>query len=88
MFVDDIPSPPSCLYGSFIYSTEPLVRVKGISFKHTDQPVVEIITYRDIPEAGENVGSLIMFGPEPLFSDNIAEYAGQPIALLVIPCFN
>ncbi|GMN46984.1 hypothetical protein TIFTF001_016161 [Ficus carica] len=85
VYVDDIPSPYACLYGAFIYSTEPFARVKSIKFETKEQPegVFEVITFRDIPEAGENVGSKHIFGTEPLFGDDITQCAGQRLALVV-----
>ena len=90
VFVDDIPSPYNCLYGAFIYSTEPLARVKSIKFKTEEKPegVFDVISFRDIPEAGENVGSKTIFGTEPLFGDEITQCAGQRLAFVVTPCFH
>lgn len=90
VYVDDMPSPMNCLYGSFIYSTEPFARIKNIAFKSKERPdgVVEVITFRDIPEIGANVGSKTIFGVESLFADEVTQCAGQRIALVVIPCLN
>ncbi|POO01417.1 Aldehyde oxidase/xanthine dehydrogenase [Trema orientale] len=85
VYVDDIPSPLNCLYGAFIYSTKPFARVKSIKFKSKQQPngVVDLITFKDIPKAGENVGSKTIFGTEPLFADDLTECAGQRLAIVV-----
>ncbi|KAM6576710.1 hypothetical protein CsatB_028547 [Cannabis sativa] len=85
VYVDDIPSPPNCLYGAFIYTTEPFARVKNITFKPDQQPrgVVDVISVKDIPEGGENIGSANMFGTEPLFADDLTECAGQRLAFVV-----
>ncbi|KAF5727550.1 abscisic-aldehyde oxidase-like [Tripterygium wilfordii] len=85
VYVDDIPSPPNCLYGAFIYSTKPLARVKGVEFKSKSIPngVIGLISFKDIPEAGENIGSQFFFGIEPLFADEITRCAGQTIAIVV-----
>ncbi|XP_019239887.1 PREDICTED: indole-3-acetaldehyde oxidase-like [Nicotiana attenuata] len=85
VYVDDIPSPPNCLYGAFIYSTRPLAGVKGIHFGSNSLPdgVSCIITFKDIPSRGANVGSKTIFGPEPLFADDLARYAGDRIAFVV-----
>ncbi|KAK4380360.1 hypothetical protein RND71_002222 [Anisodus tanguticus] len=85
VYVDDIPSPPNCLYGAFIYSTRPLAGVKGIDFGSNSLPdgVIAIITFKDIPSGGANVGSKTIFGPEPLFADDLARYAGDRIAFVV-----
>ncbi|GMN46982.1 hypothetical protein TIFTF001_016159 [Ficus carica] len=85
VFVDDIPSPYNCLYGAFIYSTEPFARVKSIKFKTEGKPegVFDVISFRDIPEAGENMGSKTIFGTEPLFGDEITQCAGQRLAFVV-----
>ncbi|XP_022898972.1 indole-3-acetaldehyde oxidase-like [Olea europaea var. sylvestris] len=85
VYVDDIPSPPNCLHGAFIYSTKPLARVKGISFKSNSLPdgVTDVISSKDIPKGGENVGCTAMFGSESLFVDDLATCAGDLIALVV-----
>ncbi|XP_019052094.1 PREDICTED: indole-3-acetaldehyde oxidase-like isoform X2 [Nelumbo nucifera] len=85
VYVDDITSPKDCLYGSFIYSTRALARVKDIKLKSTPVPygIVGIISYKDIPEGGENIGTRTIFNSEPLFADDITQYAGQPLALVV-----
>ncbi|KAI9196909.1 hypothetical protein LWI28_028030 [Acer negundo] len=81
VFVDDIPSPANCLYGAFIYSTKPLARIKGIEFNSKSLPsgVTALLSYKDIPECGENIGSKFMFGPEPLFADELTRCAELPI---------
>ncbi|KAK3205524.1 hypothetical protein Dsin_019570 [Dipteronia sinensis] len=85
VFVDDIPSPVNCLYGSFIYSTKPLAWIKGIEFNSKSLPsgVTALLSYKDIPECGENIGSKFMFGTEPLFADELTRCAGQLVALVV-----
>lgn len=82
--MDDMPSPKDCLYGAFIYSTKPLARVKGIKLQPNSPSygLISIISFRDIP--GENVGSMTIFGPEPLFADEVTQCAGQRIAFVVI----
>ncbi|KAH0777231.1 hypothetical protein KY290_008642 [Solanum tuberosum] len=85
VYVDDIPSPPNCLHGSFIYSTKPLAGVNGIqldSNRLTDG-VTTVITFKDIPSGGENIGVLTNFGTEPLFADDLTRYAGDRIAVVV-----
>ncbi|XP_022731818.1 indole-3-acetaldehyde oxidase-like [Durio zibethinus] len=83
VYVDDIPSPTNCLHGAFIYSTEPLARVKGIKFNPGWSPdgVAALITVKDIP--GENVGLATIFGNEPLYADEVAQCAGDRIAFVV-----
>ncbi|OMO91072.1 Aldehyde oxidase/xanthine dehydrogenase, a/b hammerhead [Corchorus capsularis] len=83
VYVDDIPSPSNCLHGAFIYSTEPLARVKGIKFKYGSLPngVTGIISVKDIP--GKNVGSVTGLGEEPLYADEVAQCAGDRIAFVV-----
>ncbi|KAL5763621.1 hypothetical protein ACOSP7_015973 [Xanthoceras sorbifolium] len=85
VFVDDIPSPANCLYGAFIYSTKPLARIKGIEFNSKSLPsgVTALVSYKDIPEGGENIGSKTIFGSEPLFADELTQCAGQPVAFVV-----
>ncbi|KAL5575105.1 hypothetical protein UlMin_016804 [Ulmus minor] len=85
IYVDDIPSPTNCLHGAFIYSTKPLARVNSISLEPKQQQdgVVGVISSRDIPEAGENLGSRSAFGGELLFANDLTDSAGQRIALVV-----
>ncbi|KAL7113650.1 hypothetical protein ACP275_04G073200 [Erythranthe tilingii] len=85
VYVDDIPSPPDCLHGAFIYSTKPLARVKGVSFESHPKPVEisALISVKDIPKDGKNVGSMAMFGSEPLFADGLAEFPGHLLAFVV-----
>lgn len=84
VFVDDIPAPSNCLYGAFIYSTEPLARVKGIKFKSESPPagVTTLFSVKDIP--GKNIGSATIFGDEPLYADELVQCAGDRIAFVVI----
>lgn len=86
IFVDDIPSPTNCLHGAFIYSRRPLARVKGLNLSHDPQPegVTAVISTKDIPVGGHNVGARTIFGDELLFADKLTECIGQPIAFVVI----
>ena len=87
MYVDDIPAPKDCLYGAFIYSTHPHAHVKAINFKPSlaSQKVITVITAKDIPSGGQNVGySYPMLGEEALFADPVAEFAGQKIGVVVM----
>ncbi|XP_017982888.1 PREDICTED: indole-3-acetaldehyde oxidase [Theobroma cacao] len=83
VFVDDIPSPSNCLYGAFIYSTEPLARVRSVKFKSGSPPVgvTALISVKDIP--GKNVGCTSIFGLEPLYADEHTQCAGERIAFVV-----
>ncbi|KAF8049853.1 hypothetical protein N665_2109s0003 [Sinapis alba] len=85
VFVDDIPTLPDCLHGAFIYSTEPLAKIKSISFSENVTPtgVFAVLTFKDIPHQGQNIGSKTVFGPGPLFADELTRCAGQRIALVV-----
>ncbi|GAB4859896.1 aryl-alcohol oxidase 3 [Ancistrocladus abbreviatus] len=84
VFVDDIPSPTNCLHGAFIYSTKPLARVNDIRLKSESLPdgVMAIISFKDIPKGGENIGANLM-STEPLFADDLTRCAGDRIALVV-----
>nr|QPD79368.1 aldehyde oxidase 2 [Impatiens walleriana] len=82
VFVDDIPSPTDCLHAAFICSTKPLARVKRVKTIPEFLPV-DVISYKDIPKGGANVGAKTVFGPEPLFADELTSAAGQPLALVV-----
>lgn len=86
VYVDDIPSPTSCLYGAFIYSVKPLARVKGITFSPSlpKGAVISVISFRDIPVGAANIGAQTIFGAEPLFSDELARCAGDRVAFVVI----
>ncbi|WZZ31169.1 hypothetical protein YC2023_014570 [Brassica napus] len=85
VYVDDIPSPENCLYGAFIYSTMPLARIKSIGFKENRVPegVLGIITYKDIPKGGQNVGTKGFFASDLLFAEEVTHCAGEIIAFLV-----
>lgn len=85
VYVDDIPSPTNCLYGAFIYSTQPLARVKNIRFISNLPPqgVSAVITCNDIPPGGQNIGSKSVLGTETLFAEDLTECTGQRIALVV-----
>lgn len=85
VYVDDIPTPKDCLHGAFIYSSKPLAHVKGINFKSSlaSTKVVSVVSAKDIPKGGENIGLGWFFGTEPIFADSLAEYAGQPLSLVV-----
>ncbi|XP_065866010.1 indole-3-acetaldehyde oxidase-like [Euphorbia lathyris] len=85
VYVDDIPSPRNCLHGSFVCSTKPYARVKGIKFNCTSLPdgVTGLISFRDIPKGGENIGAYFMFGPDPLFAEDLALFAGDRLAFVL-----
>lgn len=87
VFVDDIPSPTNCLHGAFIYSTKPFARLKSIEFRSQSLPdrVAGLISSRDIPKGGENIGSKTIFGIERLLANEFTEYAGERLAIVVIP---
>ncbi|PNT73993.1 hypothetical protein BRADI_1g06200v3 [Brachypodium distachyon] len=86
VYVDDIPAPKDCLYGAFIYSTHPHAHIKGVNFKSSlaSEKVITVISAKDIPSGGENVGSSFpMLGDEALFGDPISEFAGQNIGIVI-----
>ncbi|XP_074578143.1 indole-3-acetaldehyde oxidase-like isoform X1 [Curcuma longa] len=85
LYVDDIPSSKDCLYGAFIYSTQPFARIKGITFNSTlvSSKIVAYISINDIPEGGKNIGSSFTFDDEPLFADSLTEYSGQCLGIVV-----
>lgn len=85
VYVDDIPSPVNCLYGAFIYSTKPLARIKDITFRTKSLPdgVFALISSKDIPEGGANIGAGAFSYTEPLFADGLAECFGHRVALVV-----
>ncbi|EEF46513.1 aldehyde oxidase, putative [Ricinus communis] len=85
VYVDDIPSPRNCLHGAFVYSKKPFARVKDIELnsKFHISGVTALITFRDIPKGGENIGSKTIFGLEPLFADELTRCCGERLALVV-----
>ncbi|KAL6005132.1 aryl-alcohol oxidase 3 [Asimina triloba] len=84
IYVDDIPSPKDCLHGAFICSKRPFARIRSIEFKPTSasQKISSVISVKDVPKGGKNVGSWCMFGSEPLFADNVTLFAGQPLGFV------
>uniref|UniRef100_A0A0D9WVV6 FAD-binding PCMH-type domain-containing protein n=1 Tax=Leersia perrieri TaxID=77586 RepID=A0A0D9WVV6_9ORYZ len=85
IYVDDIPSPKDCLHGAFVYSTKPLAHVKSIELGPSTEQLksVAIVTAKDIPEGGNNIGANTIFGPEPLFGDPVTQCAGEPLGIVV-----
>ncbi|XAR60238.1 Aldehyde oxidase [Bertholletia excelsa] len=85
IYVDDIPSPKNCLHGAFIYSRKPLAWIRGVKIKskYVQDGATTIISHRDIPKNGENIGSAAMFGSELLFAEDLTLCAGQRLALVV-----
>nr|UOL49143.1 aldehyde oxidase/xanthine dehydrogenase [Chelidonium majus] len=85
VYVDDIPSPKDCLHGAFIYSKRPLAWIKSVELVSPlpSARVFRVISVKDIPKGGENVGSRTMFGTEPLFADQLTQYAGQMLGFVV-----
>ncbi|XP_058084453.1 indole-3-acetaldehyde oxidase-like isoform X2 [Magnolia sinica] len=85
VYVDDMPSPQDCLHGAFICSTKPLARVKGIEFNSTSasKRIMTVVSVKDIPRGGKNIGSLSIFGREPLFADDVTQFAGQPLGFVI-----
>lgn len=85
VYVNDIPSPENCLYGAFVYSEKALALVNKVDVRHAiESPgVVAYISASDIPKEGRNVGADTIFGTEVLFAEDIVEYVGQPIGLMV-----
>ncbi|XP_057441558.1 abscisic-aldehyde oxidase-like isoform X2 [Lotus japonicus] len=84
VYVDDIPSPPNCLHGAFIYSSKPLARVRSIKSPELQWDGVKyVVSSKDIPNGGENIGSKTIFGIEPLFAEEIARCVGDRLAFVV-----
>ncbi|KAM0848556.1 hypothetical protein ACQ4PT_054305 [Festuca glaucescens] len=85
VYVDDIPSPEDCLYGAFIYSTKPLAHVNSIELDPSLKQLktVAVITVKDIPKEGANVGASTIFGPESLFGGPLTQCAGEPLGIVV-----
>jgi len=85
VYVDDIPSPTNCLHGAYIYSEKPLAKITSIKLgKELELDAVRcILTSKDIPDGGENLGSKSRFGTEPLFAEEIARCVGDRLAFVV-----
>ncbi|KAF0907925.1 hypothetical protein E2562_022313 [Oryza meyeriana var. granulata] len=85
LYVDDIPSPKDCLHGAIVYSIKPLAHVKSIELNSSLEQLktVVIVTAKDIPKGGSNVGANTIFGPEPLFGDPVTQCAGEPLGIVV-----
>ncbi|KAL1193715.1 Indole-3-acetaldehyde oxidase [Cardamine amara subsp. amara] len=85
VFVDDIPSPKNCLYGAFIYSKKPFAQIKGIHFKENSIPdgVVAVISCKDVPKGGKNVGMKTGIGTDILFAEQFTVSVGECIAIVV-----
>ncbi|CAK8538528.1 unnamed protein product [Lathyrus sativus] len=85
VFVDDIPSPPNCLHGAYIYSEKPLARITSIKLRQESEHdgVRDILSSKDIPNGGENLGMKTVFGAEPLFAEEIARCVGERLAFVV-----
>ena len=85
VFVDDIPSPTNCLHGAYIYSAKPLARVRSVKIRPELQldGVVDIISSKDIPNGGQNIGAKTIFSSEPLFAEEIARCVGDRLAFVV-----
>uniref|UniRef100_A0ACD6A1H5 Uncharacterized protein n=2 Tax=Avena sativa TaxID=4498 RepID=A0ACD6A1H5_AVESA len=86
VYVDDIPAPKDCLYGAFIYSTHPHAHIKGVNFKSSlaAQKVITVISAKDIPAGGKNVGTCFPgLGEEALFGDPVSEFAGQNVGIVI-----
>ncbi|VAI37750.1 unnamed protein product [Triticum turgidum subsp. durum] len=86
VYVGDIPAPKDCLYGAFICSTHPHAHIKSVNFRSSlaSQKVITVISAKDIPVGGKNVGSgFRMLGEEALFGDPVSEFAGQNIGIVI-----
>ncbi|GFP91160.1 abscisic-aldehyde oxidase [Phtheirospermum japonicum] len=59
----------------------PVARVKGISLESAE--VAAVISAKDIPRDGKNIGSQAMFGGDLLFADDVTRFAGDLIAVVV-----
>ncbi|KAK7276559.1 hypothetical protein RIF29_17702 [Crotalaria pallida] len=85
VYVDDIPSPTNCLHGAYIYSEKPLARIRSIKLSPELQldGVRDVISTKDIPKGGQNIGSTSIYGTEPLFAEDIATCVGDRLAFVV-----
>ncbi|ERM93601.1 indole-3-acetaldehyde oxidase [Amborella trichopoda] len=85
VYVDDIPSPKDCLHGALVYSRKPFAHIKHIEVESAlaSPGVVSFVSVKDIPKGGQNVGLQAFFGEEPIFADDLTEYSGQPLGVMV-----
>ncbi len=82
LFVDDLTPPDGTLYAAVFSSPIALGKIIRLNLDEIkkDDDVIEIITAEDIP--GENqIGAIIP--DEKLLADEIVDFRGQPIALVV-----
>lgn len=88
MYCDDIPSPPHCLYAAYVLSQEPKARIKGVDAGAALKSVgaVDFVSASDIPKGAENVGIFNPYtgGREPLFAEDLVEFVGQALGIVVI----
>jgi xanthine dehydrogenase large subunit len=82
VFIDDMTVPEGTLHGAVFYSpvAHGIIRKLDLSEAEKIPGVKGILTYKDIP--GENqIGGIIK--DENLLAEDVAEFIGQPIALVV-----
>lgn len=63
----------------------PRAWIKDIKFESGSFPdgVVAVISCKDVPNGGANIGSKTIFNSEPLFAQDLTSCAGERIALVV-----
>ncbi|KAK8843172.1 hypothetical protein M9Y10_025369 [Tritrichomonas musculus] len=82
IFVDDMPNTFNTLHAAFVCSTIPHGKILSIDFTEALKlpGVVDKVTKEDV--RGKNyIGDLNV--NEPVFAEDVVNYAGQPIALIV-----
>ena len=81
MYTLDQPVAKEGLWAAYVGSEHSLARLDAVDASSALQlpGVVAYITAADIPEAGVNS----CMGQEPVFSEGLVEYLGQPIGLVV-----
>ncbi len=81
-FVDDFPTMEGTLEGYVFYSEKAHATILSIDYSNALKCVgiIDILTVKDIP--GQNqIGGIIQ--DEKLFADDVVEFIGEPIALIV-----
>ncbi|MCI19705.1 abscisic-aldehyde oxidase-like, partial [Trifolium medium] len=70
---------------AYIYSAKPLARITSIKLRQELEldGVRDILSSKDIPNGGENLGAKSRFGSEPLFAEEIARCVGERLAFVV-----
>lgn len=83
--MDDMPSPEKCLHAAFVLSSEPLAKITSVDTEAALKSfgAVAYISTPDIPPGGQNLGCKSRLATEKCFADDLVEYVGQQVGLMV-----